>query len=311
MYKLAAIVGPTASGKSALALKVAARLGGEIINCDSMQVYRGMDIGTAKASRAERRQVPHHLMDIVDIAQDFNVARYQDLAKEVIADINQRGKLPLMVGGTGLYYQAVVDNYHFFPLESQSSIRHKWDKAIEECGIERVFKELQKIDPEYSDVISGNDRKRIVRALEVYELTGKPFSTFQQHDKYTYNLAAVGLLLPRQGLYHRIDQRVEQMIEQGLIEEVLQLTERPGYSDDLNSMQALGYKQVTAYLHGFIDQDVMIDEIKRETRRLAKRQITWFKRDQRIFWIEVGDDMEEDIILEKICTYIEGRLHSV
>jgi tRNA dimethylallyltransferase len=220
MLKLAAIVGPTASGKTSLAIEIAQRLNGEIISCDSMQVYRGMDIGTAKATAEERKLVPHHLLDVVDIDQDFNVAQYQRLAQQAIVDINARGKLPLLVGGTGLYYQAVVDNYHFFPLESKASVLKKWENIIDEYGLDHAYNFLKEVDYPYSQVISCNDRKRIVRALEVYELTGQAFSAFQGRDRHTYNLASVGLYLQRPQLYERIEQRVEQMIEQGLIQEV-------------------------------------------------------------------------------------------
>ncbi len=311
MLKLAAIVGPTASGKTDLALQLAKELGGEIISCDSMQVYKGMDIGTAKATAEQRSQVAHHLIDMVDIDQDFNVAQYQRLAQEVIAQVNNKGSLPIMVGGTGLYYQSVVDNYHFFPLESKISVRNKWERLINESGLDTAYKVLQEVDPAYSQIISVSDRKRIVRALEVYELTGQPFSSFQKRDQNHYKLAVVGLYQERSQLYRRIDQRVDQMIEEGLIDEVLALRRRDNYRDDLNSMQALGYKQVIAYLNGFIDREGMISEIKRETRRFAKRQITWFKKDQRIYWLEVGENSKTEILLEKMGTYIEGHLHTV
>jgi tRNA dimethylallyltransferase len=311
MLKLAAIVGPTASGKTSLAIEIAQRLNGEIISCDSMQVYRGMDIGTAKATAEERKLVPHHLLDVVDIDQDFNVAQYQRLAQQAIVDINARGKLPLLVGGTGLYYQAVVDNYHFLPLESKASVLKKWENIIDEYGLDHAYNFLKEVDYPYSQVISCNDRKRIVRALEVYELTGQAFSAFQGRDRHTYNLASVGLYLQRPQLYERIEQRVEQMIEQGLIQEVLALRYRRNYQDRLNSMQALGYKQVIAYLDGFIDREGMIEEIKRQTRRFAKRQLTWFKKDKRIYWVEVGHSCQKEIIIEKIVSYIEGQLYRV
>ncbi|NLO22594.1 MAG: tRNA (adenosine(37)-N6)-dimethylallyltransferase MiaA [Syntrophomonadaceae bacterium] len=311
MLKLAAIVGPTASGKTSLAIEIAQRINAEIISCDSMQVYRGMDIGTAKANVGERSLVSHHLIDVVDIDQDFNVAQYQGLARQTIADINGRGKLPLLVGGTGLYYQAVVDNYHFFPMESRTNVRQKWESIIKEKGLEYAYNLLKEVDYPYSQLISNNDQKRIVRALEVYELTGQPFSSFQQRDRHTYKLALVGLYLQRPELYERIDKRVDEMIAQGLIEEVAALRDSSHYQDDLNSMQALGYKQVIAYLNGFIDREGMIEEIKRETRRFAKRQLTWFKKDKRIYWVEVGHASQKEIILEKISTYIEGQLYTV
>ncbi len=311
MLKLAAVVGPTASGKTDLAIKLAQKLGGEIVSCDSMQVYKGMDIGTAKAKKKERSAVPHHLIDIVDIDQDFSVAQYQRLAKQTIAEINYRDNIPILVGGTGLYYQAVVDNYQFFPLQSKQPVRKKWEHFIDESGLDSAYLILQKVDKTYSEIVSSTDRKRIVRALEVYELTGKPFSTFQKRDQTTYTLAVAGLYQEREELYRRIDQRVDQMIEEGLIDEVSALRQTKNYHDDLNSMQALGYKQIIAYLNGFIDRESMINEIKRETRRFAKRQFTWFKRDKRIFWIETGKNIKEEIILEKMCTHIEGHLNTV
>ncbi len=311
MLKLAAIVGPTASGKTSLAIELAPRINGEIISCDSMQVYRGMDIGTAKAGALERSLVPHHLIDVVDIYQDFNVAQYQRLAQAAITHINDRGRLPLLVGGTGLYYQAVVDNYRFFPLESKASVRQKWQRIIQSKGLEYTYKILKEVDYPYSQLISSKDQKRIVRALEVYELTGQPFSSFQQREGHTYKLALVGLYLPRPQLYERIDRRVDEMIEKGFIEEVLALRDSSHYDDGLNSMQALGYKQIIAYLNGFIDRKGMIDEIKRETRRFAKRQLTWFKKDKRINWIQVETKSSKEILLEKIAAYIEGQLDTV
>ncbi|MGI6451935.1 MAG: tRNA (adenosine(37)-N6)-dimethylallyltransferase MiaA [Syntrophomonadaceae bacterium] len=305
MYKLAAIVGPTAVGKTNISIKVALKLNGEIISCDSMQIYRGMDIGTAKASMADRTLVPHHLIDFLDIDQEFSVADYQREARKLVADLNARGKLPIMVGGTGLYYQSVVDNYKFFPLQSHKPVREKWNQRIAEQGLEWAYQYLQKVDPGYAGIISSNDQKRIVRALEVYELTGQPFSLQQEKDHKDYKVAAVGLCMDREQLYDRINLRVEQMITDGLIDEVKMLMEK-GYDLSHNPLQALGYKQVYGYLKGFLTWEGMVGEIKRETRRYAKRQLTWFKKDPNIWWVDATQYSESEMV-EKISDYIEGQ----
>jgi tRNA dimethylallyltransferase len=198
LLKLAALVGPTAVGKSEIAIKIAQRINGEIISCDSMQVYRGMNIGTAKVSPQEQAIVPHHLIDIVDIEYYFTVAEYQSLAQELINEINQRDRIPIMVGGTGLYYQAVVDNYSFYPMESHKGIRRKLQRQAAEKGLQHLYIQLIDVDPDYAQRISPQDEKRIIRALEVYELTGKPFSEQQKREYNAYNLAPVGLYLERE-----------------------------------------------------------------------------------------------------------------
>lgn len=304
--KLAALVGPTAVGKSALSIEVASRLGGEILSCDSMQVYRGMDIGTAKVSRREQAMTPHHLIDIADVNEDFNVARYQALARRIIEEVQARGKIPVLVGGTGLYYQAVVDDYQFYPIVSKQKVRQKWHNMIEAEGLEAVYLHLTAIDPDYARKINLNDEKRIVRALEVYELTGVPFSRQQQRKSDTYRLAAVGLEMERKELYQRIEQRVEQMLDRGLIKEVEGLM-ASGCDYRANAMQALGYKQVICYLNGFLNYEEMVAEIKLETRRFAKRQLTWFKRDRRIHWIKVKNEDSLEILIENILNNLEGQ----
>lgn len=304
MEKLAAIVGPTAVGKTRIALQVAAFLNGEIISCDSMQVYRGTDIGTAKASQREQQKVKHHLIDVVAIDENFSVADYQRKAREIIKQVNINGKLPIMVGGTGLYYQAVADDYQFYPMEKKDAVRNRWKEIIQQKGIQYAFQYLQQVDPEYSRIISSTDEKRIIRALEVYEITGQSFSSLQTRNRNSYHLAAVGLYMERQQLYDRIEQRVEEMLARGLIEEVEKLR-RQGGNLQQNAMQALGYKQVLYYLDGFITKKGMIEEIKRETRRYAKRQITWFKKDKRIHWLDAGNCPEPKLV-KKICTCIEG-----
>lgn len=307
MLKLAAIVGPTAVGKTSLSLAAARHLKAEIISCDSMQVYRGMDIGTAKADSSERKGIPHHMIDIIDPWEDFSVARYQDMAREVIKGLNEAGKLPLLVGGTGLYYQAVVDEYQFYPMESRQRVREKWNNLITARGLNNVYQHLQSIDPDYAAKIDAHDKKRIIRALEVYELTGRPFSQQQEKNRNAYHLAVVGLEMERRDLYERINERVDNMMGKGLIDEVRTLQGR-GCSRECNAMQALGYKQVLWYLDGMMSYNEMLAEIKRETRRYAKRQLTWFKRDPRIHWINIETGQSDQIIGENIFTWLEGQL---
>lgn len=307
MLNLAAIVGPTAVGKTRLAIELARSLNAEIISCDSMQVYRGLDIGTAKASTEEQAQIPHHLIDIVNPDDDFTVADYQNRAKEIIMRLNRQDKLPLLVGGTGLYYQAVVDDYNFFPMHSRLTAREKWENICNREGLDKVYQHLQQIDPDYAVKISPNDRKRIIRALEVYDLTGQPFSVFQTRNTGKYHLAVVGLNVDRDKLYQRIEDRVDTMLDQGLIAEV-QLLKSKGYGPELNSMQALGYKQVYAYLQGMVGREDMIAEIKKETRRYAKRQLTWFRKDRRIYWINPEDFTNYKDMVKNISAYMEGQL---
>ncbi len=310
MNKLAAIVGPTAVGKTQIAIEVAKRLNAEIISCDSMQIYRGLNIGTAKASLEEQNGIVHHLIDVVEPDEDYSVARFQEQAKNIIQELNQKKRLPLLVGGTGLYYQALVDDYTFYPLESHQKIRRQWNNLIKEKGLDYAYNYLQSIDPGYAATISPNDQKRIVRAIEVYQLTGQPFSALQTKSQHTYRLAVVGLYLEREQLYQRINLRVEQMLDSGLIKEVTLLRDK-GYNLNHNSMQALGYKQVFSYLEGFLSEEEMIDEIKRETRRYAKRQLTWFRKDRRIHWINPGEYSNDDLLVENISSYIEGTLLAV
>lgn len=310
MDKLVAIVGPTAVGKTKIAFELAQRFKAEIISCDSMQIYRGMDIGTAKAGAEERQAVVHHLIDVVDPDEDFSVAQFQEQAQEIIIKLNQQDRLPFLVGGTGLYYQAVVDDYTFYPMESRQEIRQQWQAIIEDKGLDYAYAYLQSIDPRYADLISAHDKKRIVRAIEVYQLTGQAFSALQGKSLQAYDLTAVGLYLEREELYRRIDLRVDEMLAHGLVDEVMALKEK-GYGLQYNSMQALGYKQVLYYLDGFLSRREMVNEIKKETRRYAKRQYTWFKRDSRIQWINISDYSDKTHLFEKISSLIEGRLSAV
>jgi tRNA dimethylallyltransferase len=310
MLKLAALVGPTGVGKTEISIGLAERLGGEIISCDSMQVYRGMDIGTAKASVEDRKGIAHYLIDLVESDAIFTVADYQKLAQEKIKTISEQGKIPMLVGGTGLYYQSVVDNFDFFPMEAKEAVRRKWEQVYNEHGMQYLYEKALAIDKEYVLKIGTNDKKRIIRSLEVYDLTGQAFSNIQTRNRNTYHLIAVGLYLERSQLYARIDERVDQMIVDGLVEEVAHLRER-GCDLSLNSMQALGYKQVYSYLEGMLSWEETLRDIKRETRRFAKRQYTWFNKDKRIKWINVAEYSNTTRLLEKICDLMEGQLFRV
>jgi tRNA dimethylallyltransferase len=303
--QLAAIVGPTGVGKTRVAVEVAEKLDAYIISCDSMQVYRGMDIGTAKASSLVRQRIPHYLLDVVEPGVNYTVADYQRDAQQLIHQFNEWGKLPLLVGGTGLYYQAVVDDYNLVPMPSSQQVRQELEAEADK-SLDSLYARLQRVDPAAARSIKPEDRKRIIRALEVYRLTGKPFSQFQTRNPHRYHLAAVGLYMERQALYRQIEARVDRMIEAGLVEEVERLY-RQGYGLDNNSMQALGYKQMFNYLQGIKTLPEVVEDIKRETRRFAKRQMTWFRRDKRIHWFNVEQHRPEDLV-ERICIWISRSL---
>ncbi|MCG0277815.1 MAG: tRNA (adenosine(37)-N6)-dimethylallyltransferase MiaA [Thermanaeromonas sp.] len=308
-----AIVGPTAVGKSEIALEVAARLKAEIISVDSTQVYRGLDIGTAKLLPHQRISrsgvyIPHHLIDIVDPDEPFSVADYQRMAREAIRDIHARGRLPLLVGGTGLYFQAVIDPYVFLPGARDISVRARLKKEAEERGLGYLYRVLEAVDKEAARRIHPHDQRRIVRALEFYYLTGEPISsTWVKNKKESpYRLALAGLSMERRLLYERINLRVDKMLEAGLVEEVRGLL-RKGYSPDLPALQALGYKEIIAYLQGKVSLEEAIYILKRNTRRYAKRQLTWFRRDPRIRWWEVEPEKFEEIS-SSVALWMAGQL---
>lgn len=307
MFNLAAIVGPTGVGKSNIAIKVGQVLDIEIISCDSMQIYRGMDVGTAKVTRDEMKGIPHHMIDICDPDEQFSVSDYQKMVKPLIMQINERGRIPVMVGGTGLYYQVVVDDYQLFPIKATPEVRQSLNDEARQLGNHALYQRLQALDPLAADKISPNDRKRIVRALEVIEVTGQRFSALQHRNPGRYRLAAAGLTMSRPLLYDRLDKRVDTMLENGLVEEVRRLLEK-GYGPELNSMQALGYAQIMNFLQGHLTWEEAVDLIKRDTRRYAKRQLTWFRRDARINWWELSNYNEEDALIDKICEYFRGLL---
>ncbi|MGI5876124.1 MAG: tRNA (adenosine(37)-N6)-dimethylallyltransferase MiaA [Dethiobacteria bacterium] len=305
---LLAVVGPTAVGKTALAVKLAQRLDGEIVSADSVQVYRYLNIGTAKPSPAEQEGIAHHLIDIVDPSVNFTVYDYQRMARDCISEINKRDKLPILSGGTGLYFKAVVDQYVFSSGKSNPEIRKRLKEEYHSRGKDYLYQLLKKCDPVAAQKIHPNDQRRMIRALEFFYLTGEPISSQQEltiKKNSPYNLVVIGLTMKRNYLYQRINDRIEQMLKKGLLEEVKSLLQK-GYHGGLKSMQSLGYKHIIQYLKGEWDFETTITLFKRDTRRYAKRQLTWFQADKRVKWLEVDPFMDINSILNNICLKIEG-----
>lgn len=292
---LLAIVGPTATGKSALALRLAQRLGGELVNADSRQVYRGMDIGTAKPSSEERARVRHWLIDVVAPDEPFSLGRYLDLAHEALADCWWRGVLPILVGGTGQYVWALLEGWKVPRVPPDRRLRAELEALAKREGAQRLADELAKIDPESAARIDPRNVRRLIRALELYRLTGRPLSAWRAREPPTFAWTAIGLACERHELYRRIDARVDAMFRAGLVDEVRRLVER-GYGCDLPSMASIGYKEVCAYLAGELSPEEAVGRTKTETHRLARMQRNWFQqRDPRIHWVDVtaGDPFAE------------------
>jgi tRNA dimethylallyltransferase len=307
---LVVIVGPTAVGKTDLSIKLAQNLNSEIISADSMLVYRGMDIGTAKPTQDEMRGIKHHLIDVVEPSENFSTAEYKDLVKQSIDDILERSKLPMIAGGTGLYVNSLLNNYDFTPTTNDSSYREGLKQLASEKGNEYVHSMLEEIDYPSFVRIHSNDLRRTVRALEVYHFTGKTITYYQEESKKVpseYNLAMIGLTIDRSLLYNRIELRVDKMIENGLIEEVAKLKDL-GCNESNTSMQGLGYKEILKYLNGECSLEEAIYELKLETRHFAKRQLSWFRRDERIKWFEIDKYSCLEILIKDIIEYIGTKL---
>ncbi len=316
--KLIIILGPTASGKTEMAIKLAKKFNGEIVSADSRQIYKGMDIGTAKPRRVESQKskvknfysplergqgcvknqkfivknIPHYLIDIINPDEDFSLAEYKKLAVEIIKDIQKRKKIPFLVGGTGLYISSIVDNFEIPKVKPNKSIR----KKLEAKSAEDLFKKLKKLDSKAAENIGASNKRKLIRALEVCLITKKTFSSQQGRREPLFDFLQIGVKIPREKLYKKINQRVDQMIEMGLEKEVKNLMDK-GYDLDLPSMSGLGYKQIGKYLKNEISFQEAVESIKAETRHYAKRQMTWFRRDKRIKW--VGDYNEAKKLVEK------------
>lgn len=301
--KVIVICGPTASGKTALSIELAKKIDGEIISADSMQIYEDMDIGTAKPSKEETEGIPHHLIGYVSPEERYSVARYKKDAIKKIDEVLQRGKYPIIVGGTGLYVDSLVNWVEYDDIKIDLEYRGKLEKLAEKQGLEFVYDKAMQVDPEAMKKISKNDKKRIFRVLEIYNATGKTKTEQEiesRRKENPYNFKIFGINMEREKLYERINLRVDIMIKQGLVQEVENIIKK--YKGFPTAMQALGYKEVIEYLKGEINEEEMIEKIKRESRRYAKRQITWFKRNENIIWLDGLNDRQNNIkiILEGI-----------
>ncbi|HZT41813.1 MAG TPA: tRNA (adenosine(37)-N6)-dimethylallyltransferase MiaA [Chthonomonadaceae bacterium] len=284
------LVGPTATGKTAVAVELAEKLPGEIVNADSMQIYQGMDIGTAKPGTEERRRAPFHLLDLVTPDQPFSVSDWKERAEAAIHGIVARGRRPIVCGGTGLYIKALLDDWSLAETPADPAVRAALRAEVAQYGAHTLHARLQAVDPVTAARLHPNDAVRIVRALEVYQVTGQPISAYQQRDRASRPARPayrIGLTLPREELYARIDARVDQMIAEGLEDEVRRLLDQ-GYSPTLGPLRSLGYKEMIAYLCGESDRTTAIEKIKQETRRFAKRQLTWFRADPYLTWLDVS-----------------------
>lgn len=292
--KITIVLGSTAVGKSELALELAQSIGGEIVNADSQQVYRYMDIGTGKPSKADQERVRHHLIDIVNPDEEFNVALYRRLATTAIAEIHTHGANVLVCGGTGLYLKALTHGLFAGPGQDPE-IRRKLEREIIETGIAPLYQRLVEIDQSVTSTIHPNDRQRIIRALEVYQSTGRPLSEWQREHSFRedpFELLKIGLMRERAELYDLINRRSEGMIQDGLLDEVRGLVSR-GYSLDLKPLRSVGYRQMSEVIRGAKDLATALEEMKQQTRHLAKRQLTWFRRDEEIRWFHPEKERRE------------------
>lgn len=290
------VAGPTASGKTGLAIHIAKKFDGEIVNADSMQIYKYMDIGTAKPTCEERTQAVHHLIDFVEPDAEFSVADYTTLAHEKIADIYSRGKMPVVCGGTGLYINSLIDDVTFGEMETDYALRAELRTIAEEQGANVLLDMLAEFDEESAKKIHPNNLKRLIRAIEFYKVTGVPISKHQEMTKQVesrYNPLMMIIDHDREELYDRINQRVDIMLQEGLIDEVKSLMEK-GYTRDMNSMKGIGYKEVMDYLEGVVSFEEMTEILKQSTRHYAKRQLTWFRRDERINYIDAKENVLQE-----------------
>ena len=307
---LVVLTGPTAVGKTKLSIDLAKALGGEIISADSMQVYKHMDIGSAKITEKEMDGVPHHLIDVLSPFEEFHIVRFQDLAKKAMEDIYSRGRIPIFVGGTGFYIQAITKDIDFTEGEEDKKYREELSCLAAEKGNEFLHEMLRNIDPKSAEEIHANNVKRVIRALEFYKENGFPISQHNEEQKQNetpYNLAYFVLNAPRELLYERIDRRVDEMMENGLMEEVQKLKDM-GCRRDMTSMQGLGYKEILSFLEGEVPLEEAVRILKRDTRHFAKRQLTWFRRESDVIWVDKDKfSFDEEKILEYMLSVCKER----
>ena len=294
--KVIVICGPTASGKTALSIELAKKINGEIVSCDSMQIYKDMDIGTAKPTVEEMQGIKHYLIGYVSPEKRYSVADYKIDAKKAIKEIIEKGKMPIVVGGTGLYLDSLIYEIEYQDIKLDEQYRNKLEEEVDKQGLENLYEKAKQIDPKAIEKISPNDKKRILRILEIYHATGKTkteqeIESRKKEVEYDYKVYALDW--DRQKLYDRINKRVDMMIEQGLVEEVKQILDK--YDNFPTAMQGLGYKEVVEYLNGNLTKEEMIEKIKIETRRYAKRQLTWFRKNKQTIWLNAEDMIQDNI----------------
>ena len=293
--KVIVIGGPTASGKTSLSIELAKKINGQIVSADSMQIYKDMNIGTAKPDQEEMQGIKHYLLDCISPEQRYSVADYKLQAKKAIQEILNDGKVPIIVGGTGLYIDSLIYEIEFQDIEIDLKYREELEKIVEEKGLEYVYKEACRIDPQAMEKISSNDQKRILRILEIYKQTGKTKTELDEKSRkdpqYDYRVFAINM--DRQVLYDRINRRVDIMIERGLVKEVEELCKK--YNEFPTAMQGLGYKEVVEYLNKEISYEEMLEKIKQESRRYAKRQLTWFRKNKQTIWLDGLSSTENNI----------------
>ena len=298
MNRLVAIVGPTGAGKSRLALHLASLFNGEIVSADSRQVFRYLDIGTDKPSPQELSRVPHHLINIVNPDDDFSLAQYQELAYQAIADIQQRNKLPFLVGGSGLYVWAVLEGWQIPRVSPDPGFRYNLEKRASDTGVDELYRELVRVDPEAAQKIDRRNVRRIIRALEVHEKAKTPFSQLGYKEAPAFDSFIIGLTADRVELYNRVDQRVDEMVARGLATEVENLL-KMGYDLNLPAVSGIGYRQVGQFLKGELSLEVAKQKIKSETHRLVRHQYAWFRlKDERIHWFDI--QRQEDAEIERV-----------
>lgn len=305
MERLIGIIGPTAVGKTNLGIELAKRLETEIISGDSMLVYHGFDIGTAKPTLEEQAGVVHHLIDILEPTEEFNVTKFKQLASQDITRLNQQGKIPILVGGTGLYVKSLVEDYQFNETPGDEAYRMELEELAKVNGKEYVHAMLQKVDPKSAERLHVNDFRRVIRALEVYHIGGENISQEKNMEALAFDAKIIGLTMERSKLYERINKRVDLMVEAGLVKEVESLLNQ-GVTPECQAMKGIGYKEIVSYLQGEVSLDFAIDTIKKSTRHFAKRQLTWFRKMPYIDWYDV-DQIGFENIVENVYRQIAGK----
>lgn len=303
------LTGPTAVGKTAVSVSLAKAVNGEIISADSMQIYRYMDIGTAKVTAEEMQGIRHYLVDEITPDTPFHVYEFKKMAERAMDEIWEKGKIPIIAGGTGFYIQALLYDIDFQEEEEDRTFRHRFEQMAEEKGIRYLHEKLREVDPVSAEVIHPNNKKRVIRALEYFHETGRPISahnTEQKQKQSPYDFLYVVLTMDRSRLYERIDQRVDKMVTEGLFEEAEQLIKR-GYTRDLISMQAIGYKELFDYFEGAVSKEDVIAQIKKDTRHFAKRQLTWFRREREVVFLDKERFGTEELVVEEILHMAQER----